>query len=98
MSKKLGLSYKNARELNKLLDSMPVDAKWTHQTITIPGTNETHDLFFRDPLKCIKKLYGDPELAEFMKYAPEKHYSDASKGDRIYCEINTGKWWWSKQV
>jgi hypothetical protein len=43
-------------------------------------------------------LYGDPELAEVMAYAPEQHYTGPDKKCQVFSEMNTGKWWWNRQV
>jgi hypothetical protein len=94
----LNLSYKNARELNALLDKNRLTPEWKFTQFNIKSTKETHDLFFRDPLECIKKLYGDADLARYMVYAPEQHFSDNSKTEQLYHDVHTGEWWWDKQV
>lgn len=37
-------------------------------------------------------------MLPFVKFAPEKQYSDASMKCRLYNEMNTCDWWWEKQV
>lgn len=59
---------------------------------------ETLELHFRDVLACIQSLYGDPELAQYLITAPERHYSDDERTNRIYSEMHTGDWWWTVQV
>lgn len=56
------------------------------------------DVYFRDVLQCIKSLYGDPEFAPYLIFAPEKHYLDEEGGTRLYHDLHTGRWWWATQV
>jgi hypothetical protein len=58
---------------------------------------EAFDLHYRDIIECIKSLFGDPELAEHLILAPERHYVDKDQCIRHYCDLHTGKWWWSTQ-
>ena len=37
---------------------------------------EAFDLHYRDIMECIKALFGDPEFAEHLILAPERHYVD----------------------
>lgn len=48
-------------------------------------------------MECIKALFGDAELAEHLILAPERHYIDKNQTLRHYCDLHTGKWWWSTQ-
>jgi Plavaka transposase len=49
-------------------------------------------------MDCIDSLYGNPEFASHLAFAPERHYSDANKTHRVYHDMYTGKWWWETQV
>ena len=55
-------------------------------------------MYFRNVLECIAALYGDPEFARHLVYAPERHYSDPDMQNRVYGELHTGEWWWETQV
>lgn len=46
-------------------------------------------------MDCIRSLYGNPEFAPYLVFAPERHYSN---GDRVYHDMYTGRWWWDTQV
>jgi len=59
---------------------------------------EAFDVYYRDILACIEDLFGKPEFASSMKFAPERHYADEDQTLRIYCDIHTGRWWWATQV
>ncbi|KAJ6573665.1 hypothetical protein B0H10DRAFT_2236943 [Mycena sp. CBHHK59/15] len=92
----LGLSYKNTRELNNIIDKkLPGRPKFRRKEIIVAG--EAYDVYFRDILECIKALYGDPEFAAHLKFAPERHYADKDETIRLYHDMHTGKWWWATQ-
>jgi Plavaka transposase len=91
------LSYKNSRELNKIIDhQLPGRPRFSRDTVVVAG--ETYELYSRDIIACIKALYGNPEFAPHLVFAPERHYADDDKTIRLYHEMHTGKWWWETQV
>ena len=59
---------------------------------------ESFEIYTRDVMECIKALYGDPQHAQYLTFAPERHYTDADKTCRLYHDMHTGQWWWSTQV
>jgi hypothetical protein len=59
---------------------------------------EAFEMYSRNILDCIKSLFSDPEFTSQLILSPERHYADADKTQRLYHEMNTGKWWWSTQV
>ncbi|KAG1759121.1 hypothetical protein EDD22DRAFT_995726, partial [Suillus occidentalis] len=96
LSDTLGLSFKNTRELNKIIDNeLPGRPKFKREQIVI--ADEAFDVYFRDIIECITALFGDPNFADFLVFAPERHYADEDETVRLYHEMNTGKWWWNTQ-
>ena len=59
---------------------------------------EVYDVWHRDILECIQTLIGDPEFAQHLKLAPERHYADKDHLNRVFSDVHTGKWWWKIQV
>ncbi|KAI0632643.1 hypothetical protein C8Q77DRAFT_1218165 [Trametes polyzona] len=94
----LGLSYKNSRELNMIVDEKLTSnrPRFIRREIVVAG--EVFEVYYRDVLQCIRALYGDPEFAGLLVFVPEKHYSDAAHTKRVYFDVHTGKWWWSTQA
>ncbi|KAJ7750295.1 hypothetical protein B0H16DRAFT_1663370 [Mycena metata] len=96
ITERLGLSYKNSRELNNIIDSkIPGRPKFKRKEVIVGG--EAYDVYFRDILECVRALYGDPEFAAHLKVAPERHYADEDQTIRLYHDMHTGKWWWATQ-
>ncbi|KAG1846018.1 hypothetical protein F4604DRAFT_1595196 [Suillus subluteus] len=92
----IGLSFKNARELNKIIDNeLPGRPKFKREQIVI--ANEAFDVYYRDIIECIRSLFSDPNFADFLVFAPERHYADEDETVRLYHEMHTGKWWWNSQ-
>ena len=59
---------------------------------------EAFDVWHRDILECIQSLIGDPEFVGKLQLAPERHYTDKDRLNRVYSDVYTGKWWWKIQV
>ncbi|KAG1735801.1 hypothetical protein EDB19DRAFT_1830151 [Suillus lakei] len=91
-SEKFGLSFKNAWELNKIIDEeLPCCPRFKHDQIII--ADEAFDIYYHDIIKCIKALFSDPNFADFLVFAPEHHYTDEDETICLYHEMHTGKWW-----
>jgi hypothetical protein len=94
---RLELTFKNTRELNKLIDDhLPGRSPFQHHELVVD--EEVCEVYFRDILACIRGLFGDPDFAPYLIFTPEKHYADIEKQERMYHDMHTGKWWWSTQV
>lgn len=97
VSERLGLSFKNSKELNNIIDNnLPGCPRFERHEVLVG--NEVCEVYFRDVIACIKALFGDPDFAPYLVFAPEKHYVDENKTMRMYHDMHTGKWWWSTQV
>ncbi|KAJ7694726.1 hypothetical protein B0H14DRAFT_3100604 [Mycena olivaceomarginata] len=83
----LGLSYKNSRELNAIIDDQLPEGR--------PG--EAFEVYFSPIIECVRALYGDPEFAQDLIFSPERHYTDLDKTIRLYHDLHTAKWWWMTQ-
>ncbi|KAJ3712985.1 hypothetical protein DFJ43DRAFT_1008331 [Lentinula guzmanii] len=98
VQEKLGLSYRNANELNSIIDDClpPARPQFQRQEVVVQG--QVLEMYYRDILACVKALYGDAEFAEYLKFTPERHYTDSSCNDQLYHDMHTGDWWWSAQA
>ncbi|KAG1883893.1 uncharacterized protein F5891DRAFT_1133319 [Suillus fuscotomentosus] len=96
LSDRLGLSYKNSKELDKIIDNnLPGRPKFKREQIIVAG--EAFNVFYRDIIECIKALYSDPDFADFLVFAPEHHYADEDQTVRLFHDMHTGQWWWDMQ-
>ncbi|KAJ7852764.1 hypothetical protein B0H14DRAFT_3656681 [Mycena olivaceomarginata] len=96
---KLGLSYQNIRGLHQIVDSIPERAEtWMTKSLSFPDhPHKKHIIRYRDPLAAIRSLLGNPAHAKDIVYVPKKVFSDATRDNRIYNEMWTGKWWTAVQ-
>ncbi|THU97914.1 hypothetical protein K435DRAFT_886886 [Dendrothele bispora CBS 962.96] len=93
---KLDLSFKSANELNKIINtSLPARPTFKVESVVVHG--EAFEVYFRDIVECVKTLYSEPDFAPYMKYAPERHYTDEQCQCRMFHDRHTGEWWWSRQ-
>ena len=89
--------YKTANELNNIIDNeLPRRPPFKCEEFVIGG--ERLQFYYQDILPCIRTIFGDPELARDMVFAPERHYENSEQTHWIYSEMHTGDWWWSVQV
>lgn len=94
---KLGLSYRTAKQLNDIIDNkLPGRPSFRCRTFDIG--NERLEFYSRDIIECIRSLFGDPQFARDLVFAPERHYTSTERTSRIYNEMYTGDWWWAVQV
>lgn len=99
MRERLGLSYSNSNELNQIIDEhLPGRPRFQRKEVVVEAAGEAFELYYRDIIQCIRSLFGDPEFAPVLVFAPERHYTDDDEVNREYSEMHTGTWWWSTQV
>ncbi|KAJ3711136.1 hypothetical protein DFJ43DRAFT_1154481 [Lentinula guzmanii] len=95
---KHGLSFRTASQLNAIIDhKLPsIRPKFKRREVVVQ--NQAFEMYFRDVLECVKVLYGDAEFAEYLKYAPERHFNDRQFEEQLFHDMHTGGWWWSTQA
>ena len=98
LQEKLALSYKNTRELNKIIDEDLPGTLPKFRCKSTPVLGESVDLYYRPIMECIQALLGNVEFANELVFSPERHYSDEDCTIRVYHDMHTGKWWWDTQV
>ncbi|KAF8220402.1 hypothetical protein L208DRAFT_1333887, partial [Tricholoma matsutake] len=97
---KLGLSYHNSRSLHQVLDNIPERAgTWQTRYLTFKDhPNQTFIIQHRNIIQSIASLWGVPEHAKYLLYAPRKIFTNSNKTNCIFSEMCTGKWWHAIQV
>jgi phenolic acid decarboxylase len=59
---------------------------------------EELEIWYRDPVDCVRALIGDTTLDGYLTYAPIQIYNDEACESRVYEGMETGDWWWDTQV
>ncbi|KAJ3826355.1 hypothetical protein F5880DRAFT_1631241 [Lentinula raphanica] len=85
-----GLAQQHYRNYSRL--TVP---QFQRQEVVVQG--EAFEVYFRDVLESTKALFGDAEFAEYLKFAPERHFENDTCDEQLYHDMHTGKWWWSTQ-
>ena len=85
------------KQLNTFIDNnLPGRPAFQPKEVVIG--HETLEFYCRDALECIRALFGDPQFAKDLVFAPERHYSSHGRESRLYHEMYTSDWWWTIQV
>ncbi|KAH9913038.1 uncharacterized protein B0H18DRAFT_888940 [Fomitopsis serialis] len=96
---KLGLTFKDVRELFMRVDSIPDRASWKMSSLSFPDRpDEMHLVRYRDILEAIQALLGNPSYAKHIVYRPKRVFADRSRMKQIFTEMWMGLWWNSVQV
>ncbi|KAG6839374.1 hypothetical protein C0991_003198 [Blastosporella zonata] len=100
------LSFQNNYMFLKKVDALPTGPEWHCEVVTVRGDRlgedgrfmtEDLELWFRNPVECVKELIGNPAFEKMMAYLPEQVFQDPACQERIYDEMWTGDWWWNLQ-
>jgi hypothetical protein len=87
----LGLSYRTTKQLNDIIDK-EMSGCPPFQCKVLNIRDERLEFYSRDALECIRSLYGDPEFAQDLVFAPERHYTSHECTSRLYNEMYTCDW------
>ena len=89
----LGLSFHTIKKLSEKIDGeLPACPLFQCKEVTFG--EERLEFYYRDVMMCIWTIYGNPEFAHDLVFAPEHHYTSQERTSHIYNEIYTGNWWW----
>ncbi|KAF7371492.1 hypothetical protein MVEN_00003800 [Mycena venus] len=101
-----GTAYETKDQLLEAIDDLPGGVGWKLEKLTLKGDLEDDDgksiietleLWYRDPVDCIRELMGNPVFRDVMQYAPQKLFEDAAGKSEIINEMWTAAWWWKLQ-
>ena len=79
---------------------LPDVPEWKYKTVSLTGhpTKEPTLLFYRDALKCVEYLFGNPVFAHRVDFCPTRLYRNSERTIRVYTEWMTGNAAWEMQV
>jgi hypothetical protein len=77
-------SFANKRSLFRKIDSLPTDGPgWHYDSVKITGDihgldgkllTEEVELWWRDPVDCVRELIGNPAFKDYMLYVPHREF------------------------
>ncbi len=94
------ISFKNARQLRSLIETLPSPPRWLSKVITIEGgtTSKPLILFYRDGLECYKFQTGNPVFRDKQQFTPRKEWADEMRSSQVFSDPLTGTLPWDIQV
>ncbi|KAJ6549168.1 hypothetical protein B0H10DRAFT_2243035 [Mycena sp. CBHHK59/15] len=100
-------SFDKKRTFLETIDSLPIGAPWSVKHIPLTGDvldddgamhGETAELWFHDPVECVKELIGNPAFKAVMDYALTWLFIDADGKEELISEMSSASWWWKMQT
>lgn len=78
---------------------LPQGPQWKCKPWTLAHpTKRPVKLFYRDPIECVRALFGNPLFADAMHYTPFREFKTAAQLTRVYEEWMSGNAAWNIQV
>ncbi|KAK7029714.1 hypothetical protein R3P38DRAFT_3314401 [Favolaschia claudopus] len=99
-------SFHNKRAFLRRIDALPQGPPWYCQVFEIIGDEvdgngkkktESVELWYRNPLDCIRELLGNPAFKEKMSFVPRRFFRNPDGTNREWSEMWTAEWWWEIQ-
>ncbi|KAJ7040177.1 hypothetical protein C8F04DRAFT_1314136 [Mycena alexandri] len=104
-------SFGGKKDFFEKVDSLPGGVKWNCKILDTKGDlpdididptgatmrHEQVELWWRDPVECVKELIGNPAFRNDMRFAPQKLYADGRETVEVINEMWTASWWWEIQ-
>ncbi|KAJ7690245.1 hypothetical protein B0H17DRAFT_1201811 [Mycena rosella] len=100
-------SYKGKNEFFNKIDDLPGGVKWQCKEFSVKGDlpdldkdptgvtmrGETVEMWWRDPVECIRELIGNLMFRDAMRFGPEELFADKDGQIPVFSEMWTGEWW-----
>ncbi|KAJ7193749.1 hypothetical protein GGX14DRAFT_378748 [Mycena pura] len=107
--KPMNLSFHNTRAFLQRIDAIPAGPEWICHPFQLTGDekddkeefkHEIVELWYRDPVECVRELLGNPMLAN-QGYEPCRVFRAMDNAGNLlnqeYSEMWTADWWWETQ-
>ncbi|KAJ7160815.1 hypothetical protein C8R46DRAFT_1000716 [Mycena filopes] len=107
ISERASPSFGGKKDFFEKVDSLPGGVQWNCRILDTKGDlpdldndptgvkmrHEQVELWWRDPVECVKELIGNPAFRDVMRFAPEKLYADGKETVEVINEMWTASWW-----
>ena len=89
------------------IDALPGGVEWQREEITLQGDlvdtegkflTEALEIWYRDPVACVKELIGNPMFRDVLQYKPSREWLDEEGTQEVITEMSSARWWWDLQV
>ncbi|OBZ76392.1 hypothetical protein A0H81_03784 [Grifola frondosa] len=102
IQKRVNPSFRNKDALLNAVDGLPCGVDWQCRDVQLTGDipdqdgkvlTENLELWFRDPVECIRELFNNPAFRDVLTYTPERCFVNAEGENRVINEMWTADWW-----
>ncbi|KAJ7246428.1 hypothetical protein C8J57DRAFT_1081604 [Mycena rebaudengoi] len=99
-------AFQTKDQLLETIDDLPGGVGWKLENVALKGDLKDEDgneivenleLWYRDPVDCIRELMGNPVFRDVMQYTPQKLYEDKEGKSEVINEMWSAAWWWNLQ-
>ena len=59
---------------------------------------EELEIWYRNPVDCVKELFGNPMFRDVLTYEPMRTWLDEAGTEEAIGEMSSARWWWELQV
>ncbi|KAK6971859.1 hypothetical protein R3P38DRAFT_3494732 [Favolaschia claudopus] len=106
---KIQPSFSNNRAFLKYIDALPSGPQWFCHALEVTGDEkdekgedkkEIVEVWYRDPVECVRELLGNPSFAGKQGYKPIRIFKTMKDGkytNQEFSEMWTADWWWKIQ-
>ena len=90
-----------------MVDALPGGVPWLREELTLKGDLkdaegnpliEELEIWYRDPVECVKELIGNPMFRDTLTYEPLRVWLDEEGTKDVLGEMSSARWWWELQV
>ena len=84
------------------MDALPGGVDWQREEIILQGDildaegkamTEDLEVWYRDPVACVKELMGNPMFRDVLQYKPSREWLDEGGNQEVISEMSSVKWW-----
>ena len=90
-----------------IVDALPGGVEWQCEEFQLKGglldaegnfLTEELEIWYRDPVACVKELMGNPMFRDVLTYTPTREWLDEEGTEEVIGEMSSARWWWELQV
>ncbi|KAG9080472.1 hypothetical protein FRC06_006535, partial [Ceratobasidium sp. 370] len=93
--------WKTNKALMNDLDKLPHGPGWeVYEIVTKQAglADKKSYLFTRNIVEVVCDIMANPAFKEFMRYAPQRHWTTADRRSRVFGNPWSANWWWRTQL
>ncbi|KAG8727038.1 hypothetical protein FRC10_006493, partial [Ceratobasidium sp. 414] len=93
--------WKDDKALMEDLDKLPHGPQWDVYEIVTKMAGQANKklyLFTRNIMEVVLNIMANPAFKDYIRYAPQRHWTTADRQSRVYDNPWSANWWWRTQM